>query len=51
LLRHHDIFGTLQSVPGFVDRLRQTIDAIDTDGVATTLRRHVSGSRTDLVGR
>jgi mannitol 2-dehydrogenase len=51
LLRHHDIFSTLPSAPGFVNRLRQTIDEIDTHGVATTLRRHLTASRKELVGK
>ncbi len=51
LLRHHEIFGDLLSVPGFADRLRQTIDAIDTRGVAATLRTHVAGGQKELVGR
>jgi mannitol 2-dehydrogenase len=42
LLRNHDVFEDLRLVPGFVDRLAQMIEAIDTQGVATTLRRYVT---------
>ncbi len=51
LLRHHDIFGDLRSVPGLVDRLRQTVEAIDTQGVAATLRRHLTDGQKELIGR
>jgi mannitol 2-dehydrogenase len=51
LLGHHDIFGDLRSVPGFVDRLRRTVEAIDTRGVAATLRTQLSDNRKKLVGR
>lgn len=42
LLRNHDVFEDLRLVPGFVDRLGQMIEAIDTRGVAATLRRYVA---------
>jgi mannitol 2-dehydrogenase len=51
LLRNHDVFGDLRLVPGFVDRLGQLIGAIDRQGVASTLRRHVAGDFRELVGR
>lgn len=51
LLRNHDVFGDLRSVPGFADRLWQMVEAIDTRGVAATLRRHVAGDLPELVGR
>jgi mannitol 2-dehydrogenase len=51
LLGHHDIFGDLRSVPGFADRLRRTVDAIDTRGVAATLRSQMAENRKELVGR
>jgi mannitol 2-dehydrogenase len=42
LLRNHDVFEDLRLVPGFVDRLGQMIEAIDTHGVVPTLRRYVN---------
>jgi mannitol 2-dehydrogenase len=51
LLRQQDIFGDLRSVPGFVERLRHMIDAIDTRGVAATLRSQMADGRKELVGR
>jgi mannitol 2-dehydrogenase len=51
LMRHNEIFGDLQSAPGFTDRLRQAIDAIDTRGVAAALRRQLAGAPNELVGR
>lgn len=51
LLRHQDIFGGLRSVPGFVERLRGMIDAIDTRGVAATLRSQMAEGRKELVGQ
>jgi hypothetical protein len=42
LLRHHVVFKDLRLVPGFVDRLGQMIDSIDTSGVAATLGRYMT---------
>jgi mannitol 2-dehydrogenase len=42
LLRNHDVFDDLRLVPGFVDRLGQMIEAIDTRGVVATVRRYVT---------
>lgn len=51
LLRNHEVFGDLRSVPGFADRLRHMIEAIDTRGVLATLHRHVGEDLRELVGR
>jgi mannitol 2-dehydrogenase len=51
LLRNHEIFGDLRLVPGFVDRLAEMIEAIDSQGVARTLRRHVPDDLRKLVGQ
>jgi mannitol 2-dehydrogenase len=51
LLRHHEVFGNLRLVPGFVERLGHMIDALDRHGVVETLRRHVGGDVRKLVAR
>ncbi len=51
LLRNHDIFGDLRSVPGFVNRLHQMVQTIDTLGVSAALRRHTSTDLRKLVGQ
>jgi mannitol 2-dehydrogenase len=42
LLRNQEVFKDLRLVPGFVDRLGQMIDSIDTRGVAATLGRYMA---------
>jgi mannitol 2-dehydrogenase len=51
LVRQCEIFGDLRSAPGFLRRLQQAIDAIDTRGVAATLRTQLSDAPKELVGR
>ncbi len=51
LLRNHDIFGDLRSVPGFVHRLQQMIQTIDTLGVSAALHRHTTDDLRKLVGQ
>jgi mannitol 2-dehydrogenase len=52
LLRNQAVFGNLRLVPGFVERLGQMIDSIDTHGVATTLRRYLTEDNVrQLVGQ
>jgi mannitol 2-dehydrogenase len=42
LLRNQVVFKDLRLVPGFVERLGQMIDSIDSHGVAATLRRYMT---------
>jgi mannitol 2-dehydrogenase len=52
LLRNQAVFKDLRLVPGFVDRLGQMIDSIDTHGVAATVRRYTTeDSLGQLVGQ
>ncbi len=51
LLRNRDIFGDLRMVPGFVNRLQQMIQTIDTLGVSAALRRHTTNDLRKLVGQ
>jgi mannitol-1-phosphate/altronate dehydrogenase len=51
LLRNQDVFEDLRLVPGFVERLGQMIESIDTCGVAATLRGYVTDDLRQLVGQ
>ncbi len=52
LLRNQAVFKDLRLVPGFVDRLGQMIDSIDTHGVVATLRRYTTENHLrQLVGQ
>jgi mannitol 2-dehydrogenase len=48
-LLRHEIFAELRVIPGFVDRLREMITAIDEHGVETTLRRSLQDDLEELV--
>ena len=45
----HEIFAELRVIPGFVDRLRAMITAIDENGVESTLRRSLQDDAEELV--
>jgi mannitol 2-dehydrogenase len=48
-LLRHEIFAELRVIPGFVDRLREMITAIDENGVERTLRRSLQDDVQELV--
>jgi mannitol 2-dehydrogenase len=48
-LLRHEIFAELRVIPGFVDRLREMITAIDEHGVESTLRRSLQDDLEELV--